>query len=357
MLDDIETEGDEIIRMLRESATGIARLGGGVKRARDLRFDKAGFDRQVWTQMAEMGWLGLRLPEEAGGLGLDISALAALVTELGATLVPEPIVETMLSLRLLAAAAPDAELTQAVLAGKRLAITAWAEAPDGLEVPGTTGPRDFVPAAAAADIFILPFSAGDGYRLVACDPAKLTLTTSGTQDGGHFGRIEAAAWEGDEIGLVSADAMAMALDEATLATAAYLNGLAGTALDMTLDYLRTRKQFGRAIGSFQALQHRAADQKIALELARAGLDAAASEMDTSESPDRRALNVSRAKARSSDMAMSVCRAAIQMHGGIGYTDEHDIGLYLRKALVLVNAFGSARWHRRRYARLMPPLEN
>jgi alkylation response protein AidB-like acyl-CoA dehydrogenase len=356
MLDDIDADGDEITRMLRESAAGIAGLGGGVKRARGLRFGKAGFDRQVWTQMAEMGWLGLCLPEEAGGLGLGMSTMTALVAELGATLVPEPLVETMLSLRLLAAAAPDAELTRAVLAGDRLAITAWAETADGLEVRGTTGPRDFMPSGAAADVIVVPFSHGDGCRLVACDAATVTFTVAGNQDGGYAARAD-ASWQGDEIGYVPAGTMAAALDEAALATAAYLNGLAGAAFEMTLDYLRTRKQFGRAIGSFQALQHRAADQKIELELARAGLDAAAREVDATDSSVQRALSVSRAKARSSDMAMSICRAAIQMHGGIGYTDEHDIGLYVRKALVLVNAFGSARWHRRRYARLMPRLED
>ena len=121
------------------------------------------------------------------------------------------------------------------------------------------------------------------------------------------------------------------------------------AFAMTLSYLKTRQQFGKPIGSFQALAHRAADLKIEVALTRASVEAAAATLDTSAAAAVRQAAVSRAKARASDAAMRVARQAIQMHGGIGYTDEYDVGLYLRKAMVLANLFGSAALHRARYA--------
>ena len=144
--------------------------------------------------------------------------------------------------------------------------------------------------------------------------------------------------------------LAEAIEEATLATAAYLLGVIERAFAMTLAYLKTRQQFGKPIGSFQALAHRAADLKIQVALTRASVEAAAVDARYFGGGRRSgSAAVSRAKARASDAAMRVTREAIQMHGGIGYTDEYDVGLYLRKAMVLANLFGSAALHRARYA--------
>jgi alkylation response protein AidB-like acyl-CoA dehydrogenase len=130
--------------------------------------------------------------------------------------------------------------------------------------------------------------------------------------------------------------------------------VAEQAFAMTLDYLRTRKQFGQPIGSFQALQHRAVDLRLQLALTRASIDAAAASLDGDAGPAQRQLAVSRAKARAADASLLVTRQAIQLHGAIGYTDEYDVGLYLRKAMTLANLYGSASQHRARYARLAPP---
>jgi alkylation response protein AidB-like acyl-CoA dehydrogenase len=124
----------------------------------------------------------------------------------------------------------------------------------------------------------------------------------------------------------------------------------------TLDYLRTRKQFGRAIGSFQALQHRAADLQVQIALTRASVESAAVTLDAGAAASVRRAAVSRAKARASDAAMLVTRQAIQLHGGIGYTDEYDVGLYLRKAMVLANLYGSSSVHRARYAADAPETD-
>ena len=142
-----------------------------------------------------------------------------------------------------------------------------------------------------------------------------------------------------------------AIEEATLATAATLLGVMERAFALTLDYLRTREQFGRRIGNFQALQHRAADLAMQIALTRASVEAAAATLDAG-SPQARAA-ISRAKARASEAGMLVTRQAIQLHGGIGYTDEYDVGLYLRRAMVLANSFGGAAVHRARFAAIAP----
>jgi alkylation response protein AidB-like acyl-CoA dehydrogenase len=137
---------------------------------------------------------------------------------------------------------------------------------------------------------------------------------------------------------------------------AELLGVMNRALEMTLDYIKTRVQFNRPIGSFQVLQHRAADLKIQLELARAAVSHAAGVCDADAPGPQRAAAASLAKARAADAAMLITRQAIQLHGGIGYTDEADIGLFLRRAMVLAASFGTATAHRRRYAAAAPPLD-
>lgn len=128
----------------------------------------------------------------------------------------------------------------------------------------------------------------------------------------------------------------------------YLLGVSERAFEITLDYLKIREQFGKPIGSFQSLQHRAADIKMQIELSRAGLFAVAGRIDNGCDLTTRSMAVSRCKARSAELAMLVARESMQMHGAIGMSDEADIGLYVRKALTEANSFGSAAVHRARY---------
>jgi alkylation response protein AidB-like acyl-CoA dehydrogenase len=206
--------------------------------------------------------------------------------------------------------------------------------------------------AGGADAFAIPTS--DGVAVVDGAAAGLELYLQMTQDGGQTGqlRLNASATTGLTVQPVDVDA---ALDEATLATAAYLLGLAERAFEITREYLVVRKQFGHPIGSFQALQHRAADMKIQIELTRASVAAAATAFDGEADPRMRALRVSQAKVRAGETALLVAREAIQMHGAIGYTDEYNIGLYVRKAMTVANTFGTAACHRRRYASLTSEL--
>jgi alkylation response protein AidB-like acyl-CoA dehydrogenase len=228
-------------------------------------------------------------------------------------------------------------------------LTAWQEAPGTLEAPGNPdAPRLFIPAAGGADAFLVPVRQNGKLALRLQQREDADLALDKTQDGGFYGTLRPAA--GEVVAADIGDALDTALDEAALGTAAYLLGVMDQAFAMTLDYLRTRQQFGKPIGSFQALQHRAADLKIQIALTRASVDSAAALLDRAEtSRSARRAAVSRAKARASDAAMLVTKQAIQLHGGIGYTDEADIGLYLRKVMVLANQFGPAALHRRRFA--------
>jgi alkylation response protein AidB-like acyl-CoA dehydrogenase len=244
-------------------------------------------------------------------------------------------------------------LLSRILSGDMIVIPAWQERAATLDTgPDTTvaggranGKKLFIPMAAGADAFLV--SGRDGLGLVERDAPGVTLTIDRTQDGGNFGTLSladapCAPIEGD---------IAAALEEATLATSAYLLGAMDRVFAMTVDYLKTRVQFGKPIGSFQALQHRAADLKIQVSLARASVESVAAALDSGLSGPARLAAISRAKARASDSGMLVCRQAIQLHGGIGYTDEADPGLFLRKAMVLSNLHGSATLHRTRFAAL------
>jgi alkylation response protein AidB-like acyl-CoA dehydrogenase len=341
-------EHTERIRMIRDSAGAIA-TPDDLRRVRALRYGEPGFDRAVWVQMCALGWVALRVPEAAGGSGLGMREYCALAEECGAGLLPEPLIPCSLAARVLT----GAELER-LIAGDTIIIPAWQERANSLAFTSDTtlrgdrlfGRKVFVPMAADTDAFLV--STNRGLALIAPDAAGVSLTIERTQDGGHYGTL---TFDNAPAKQIAGD-LDEAIEEATLATSAYLLGVMERAFAMTLTYLKTRQQFGKPIGSFQALAHRAADLKIQVALTRASVEAAAATLDTSSVAAVRRAAVSRAKARASDAAMRITREAIQMHGGIGYTDEYDVGLYLRKAMVLANLFGSAALHRARYADLV-----
>ena len=341
-------ERAESLRMIRDSAAAVVPPDGGLGRVRGLRFTLPGIDPATWEAMASMGWIGLRLPEEAGGIGLGMLEACALYEELGRALVPEPLIAAALSARLLAAL-EDTTLLPGLLAGERLVLTAWQQSADALEAPGDPdAPRLFIPMAAAAQAFLLPVREAGGLALHLLEGAQPEIRQ--TQDGGHVGSLPARLAPARRIGADGSGALGIALDEAALGTAAFLLGLMERCFEMTLGYLRERTQFGRPLGSFQALQHRATDLRIQIVLTRASVEGAAADLDAGATGDARRALVSRAKARAADAALRVTREAVQLHGAIGYTDEYDIGLFLRKAMATANSYGSSALHRARYMR-------
>jgi alkylation response protein AidB-like acyl-CoA dehydrogenase len=346
------TDPLEHLQMLKDSAAGIAPRTGDLKRIRALRFTEPGFDRGTWREMCEMGWLGLRIPEDDGGSGLGSREFCGLAEELGAGLVPEPLIPAAMAAQFL----PPDHLTMA-LAGERIVLPAWQEKPNSIDLTGETvlrngrlsGRKMFIPMAAGADAFLVTVTAG--LALVERNGPGVTLEIQQTQDGGNFGTL---ILNGAPAEPIEGDAPE-ALEHAIMATSAYLLGLMDRAFTMTLDYMKTREQFGRKIGSFQALQHRAVDMQIQISLTRAAIASAAQALDTAPTAAQRQAAVSRAKVRASDAAMAVTRACIQLHGGIGYTDAYDIGLFLRKAMVLAPLYGPPSVHRARF-RVVAPVE-
>ena len=233
-------------------------------------------------------------------------------------------------------------------------LTAWQEKADTLAVPGTgDAPRVFIPMAGGADAFLLPVREGNRIALVSLPATGADVVLEKTMDGGFVGTLRAdltrASRVADDIGAV----LEQAIDEAALATAGHMLGLMEKAFELTLGYLKTRQQFGRIIGTFQSLQHRAADLKIHIALTRAAVETAAAVLDSGATGEVRQAAVSKAKARAAESGLMVLRQCIQLHGGIGYTDEYDVGLYLRRGMVIANQYGSASLHRRRFMALAP----
>jgi alkylation response protein AidB-like acyl-CoA dehydrogenase len=334
-------------RLIRDSASFLV-SSDRLRKIRTERYQTPGFDRADWQTFADLGWFSLRVPESRGGTGFGTLELCALAEQLGSGLVPAPVVPAIAA----APYAPD-DWLERIFGGQSVVLPAWQEERGVVgDAPYTrlrdarlTGEKRYVPMAAGADAFLVTTS--DGLVIVSSDAAGLSISTDLLQDGSHSATLRFV----DTPALALPGEFAAACEEITLATAAYLLGTMRRVFEITTDYLKERQQFGKAIGSFQALQHRMVDLHIQIELTRASVWSAANALDANVARDTRLLAVSRAKARASDAAMLVTRQAIQLHGAIGYTDEYDAGLYLRKALVLANFYGSAAQHRTRFARI------
>jgi len=208
-----------------------------------------------------------------------------------------------------------------------------------------TGTKMFVADANLADAFLV--STDNGLAFVRRDAEGVSVETRLCQDGSRLGAVR---FDG-ALAQPLAGALDTVFEEMTLGVAFYLFGAMERAFEITLDYVKARKQFGQAIGDFQTVRHRLVDLKIQLEVTRSTLDEVAALFDSDAQPRELAIAVSRAKARASTAAMLAANLAVQLHGGMGYTDEADIGLYVRKILTVCNRFGSAKAHRRRFLAL------
>ena len=296
----------------------------------------------VWSALAEMGVLGLTVPEAHGGLGLTELDLVLLLEETGRVALPDPVVETVaVAAPLLAEVAPDD------LAARWLPELAAGTATVTTGLGGL-----LVPNADSADLVL---AVRDG-RLLAVPAAAATLVRQPSVDGAR--RLFEVTWaDADAIVLADAGpdgsvdpAVERARQRGAVATAAQLIGLGQQMLDLTVDYVKERRQFGVPIGSFQAVKHHLANAALQLEFARPVVHAAAYALATG-SPDA-ARSVSHAKTAAGDAALAVGRQALQCHGAIGYTVEYDLHLSLKRVWALAGAYGDAAHHRRRVADLV-----
>lgn len=321
-----------------------------LRRARALRGHRPGISRDFWEQVSKLGWLSLRVPNEQGGIGLGIQELCVLSERLGACMAPEPVPEAICTAPFL-----SGTLLEDVMSGSLIVLPAWQERAGDLESKAPTvrlaqgkliGSKKYVHMAEAAGGFVVTTS--NGLQFVRKDAPGLSVLTTPLQDGGHFSELTFDNTPTEPI----KGSFETVQEEITLGIAAYLLGVMRRAFAITKDYVTTRTQFDRSIGSFQVIQHRMVDLYIRIQLVSASIQQAAAILESSPSLAAAKQAVSRAKARASDVALLVTRQAIQLHGGIGYTDEADIGLFLRKAMALMNCYGSAAAHRARYLTLV-----
>jgi len=371
----LATDQDHLAAIAASVADFTARESSPA-RVRALRGRLPGHDRAVWRAMAALGWAGILVPEELGGAGLGLREATAIAAGLARAVMPEPFIPAaVLAVRAIAAGdggALRATLLARIAAGGTIAALAWQERFDQAEpAPCATtargaegavllaGTKSFVAGAGDADGFVVSAEGAHGTELywVERDRPGLAVAFAERADGTFQAML---ALDGVAVPtthrLASAGCAAAALEaaitEATIVAAADLLGNARGVFELTLQYLRTRMQFGRAIGSFQALQHRAVDCHVQIELAAAVLEEAVARA-ASGSPAARSAAASRAKARCAEAALLAGREAIQMHGAMGFSDECDVGLHVKRALAVSAWLGGVHHHRRRFARLAP----
>jgi alkylation response protein AidB-like acyl-CoA dehydrogenase len=369
------TEEQESIRRTAKSFVSERAPVAHLRALRDAA-DSAGFSRALWKEMASLGLFAMAIPEAYGGAGLGYAELGLVLTECGRTLAPTPLVSTVLlgaSAVLLGASEERKQATlPAIVAGERIVALALDEgsrfAPYSIATRAEsdsagfrlTGEKTFVLDGHVADDFVVVArTAGapgerDGLTLfwVPASTSGITVTRTQMVDGRNAARVRFAGTPAREIigrPGAGADVLDLVLDRAAIGLSAEMLGGLEETFDRTIAYLKTRQQFGVPIGSFQALKHRAAHLFCEIELSKSIVRDALDAVDASRSDLPRVASV--AKARTSDTFVAVTNEAVQMHGGVGVTDELDIGLFFKRARVAEMTFGTAAYHRDRFARL------
>jgi len=367
-------------RLLRDTAREFLGANAPVAALRALRDsrDPLGYSRELWTQMAELGWAGIVVPEEFGGLGFGFAGLGAVIEETGRTLTASPLFATCVlgaSAVLLAGSEAQKQAVLPHIASGELCLALALEEshrhdPSGVRLEARrsgggfrlNGAKQFVLDGHSADrLVVVARSHGaagetDGLSLFLVDANApgVTRTRSMLMDSRNSARIEFVDVEVDPSALLGTEgaagpALEQVLDRGRAAIAAEMLGGVQETFERTVEYLKQREQFGTRIGTFQALQHRAAHMFSEIELLKSVVRDACSNVD--DNPALLPLSASLAKAKANDTFELVSNEAVQMHGGIGTTDELDIGLFLKRARVAMQILGDARFHRARYATL------
>jgi alkylation response protein AidB-like acyl-CoA dehydrogenase len=367
--------------MLRDAAKSWVGEKSPVTALRKLRDsgNADGFDRAAWSEMAEMGWAGILIPEEFGGSGLGYLTLGLVLEETGRTLTASPLVSTALTattaLLLGGSDAQKKAWLPKIAEGKAIAALAVDEgahhAPAKIALKAAksgggwtlSGKKSFVLDGGVADFLIVAartsgkIAEASGITLFLVDGNAKGLSRQKLKSVDSRG-VANLSFDNVEVGadavLGSVDQgygiLEATLDRARAGLAAEMLGSATQAFETTLDYLKTRVQFGQLIGTFQSLQHRAAKMYTDLELTRSCVEAALSAIDNNSNDVPQLASL--AKAKANELCHLVSNEMVQMHGGIGMTDAHDAGLYLKRARAAEATFGSAAYHRDRYASLL-----
>jgi alkylation response protein AidB-like acyl-CoA dehydrogenase len=365
-------------KMLQDTAANFLGEQGAIAKQlrhwRDINC-KDGFGHALWKQFAELGLTGICMPESQGGMGLGATEAALVLEEIGRNLTPSPFLGTaVVAARAIEDTAHADRWFPGILSGDAVLALGVDEGPrhapeqTALEAKRQgngfvlNGGKQFVVQGGSADMIVTAARTSgspgdrDGITLFAVpkDVSGLTIDSVALVDSSKAARLafDHVPLDADAvIGEVDAGwrPLSRALNAGGAGAAAELVGVASGGSALTLGYLKQRKQFGKFIGEFQALQHRAAHLYAEIEIARAAAFKAAEALDSGD--ERAELLVSVAKAKAADAASLAVREGVQMHGGIGMTDEHDIGLFMKREAVLGELFGDIYYHREQVARL------
>ena len=356
-------------RLLQQSARELFARECPAKRVRELMATETALHPELWSAIAEQGWLGIHLDESTGGLGLGTVELAVVAEEMGRACFPGPFLGTLWAATLIAQAQPKSKYLESLTTGATKGAVAMLEphggwCPGQVELEATpaagggyklTGRKSFVVDAATADLLVCVARTSDGLALLAVD-AK----TNGVKITPHVAldatrkladiELEAVTVDGDNllaIGRAARMALDRSIDLATLVTAADMLGGMQWIIEDAVEYAKTRQQFGKVIGSFQSVQHMCADMLLLTESSRSAIYYAAWALDADPSSAPR--HVAIAKAYASDASREVANRGVQVHGGIGFTWEHDLQLYYKRSKASEVLFGDAAYHRSRVA--------
>ncbi|MBF9044231.1 acyl-CoA dehydrogenase [Rhodobacterales bacterium HKCCE4037] len=337
MSDDRRMLADSLARFLADTCP--------VEKRVDVAYAEPWHSDAAWAGLAELGALYALAPEEAGGMGGTGFDIAVVFEELGKALCPEPVLASLLGLRLLAAAGQDLE---PVLAGERLAVgIGELDAPYDLDGIATraegsrlTGRKSVVYGGAGAERLLIAAQSGGKLALFEVKAGDAQVTGYGMIDGGPAAEVFLDDTPGELLLEDARGALEEALDAGALALCAEALGAMEVVQGILIDYLKTRKQFGQPIGAFQALQHRAIDVGIEIEQARSIVILAASALGGPEGAKR----VAQAKFLVGRIARLVAEEAIQMHGGIGITWEYPMAHYAKRLVMIDAQLGDTDWH-------------
>jgi alkylation response protein AidB-like acyl-CoA dehydrogenase len=355
-------------QLLRNSARAFLDEHGKAEFVRAMFDDPRGESEALWKEMAQLGWLGLSLPEDVGGSGLGMVETAILLEEMGRAALPGPYLPTALAAyAILTAGSPQqrSRWLPAIAGGSARGTVALMERELDWDPTATatraersgsgwvlTGLKQFVPWPHVADVMLVPAQSREGLSLFLVEPAsarKLGLSMmTGMDLGTRLGTVALDGVTVEAEALVGAAGGAQPLLEAMLrrgavAAAAEMLGAARRCLDMSVSYAKVREQFGQPIGSFQAIRHKCAEMLLEVENSHAATYYAAWALDAGAADA--ALAASVAKAYVNDASRKVCGEAIQVHGGIGFTWEYDLHLYFKRAKALEVQYGDADYHR------------
>ena len=361
-------------KLLKQSVRDFLSRECAAARVRQLMATDKAHDENLWSAIADQGWTGLNVPEDHGGLGLGLVELAVVAEEMGRACLPGAFISNITAAALIERAGSETQrkrYLEPIAAGELIASVAILEpgAPwelDSIQLKAQRngesillrGTKLFVPDADTADLLICVARNGDGLALLPVERGAAGVQVKAMPSMDATRKLYEVDFDDVVIpaaNLLGADgdakgALESALEVATVALCAEMVGGMQWILDTSVEYAKTRQQFGRVIGSFQAVQHQCADMLLFTESARSAAYYAAWAL-TDHDPMSH-LSVSMAKAYCSDAFREVANRGVQIHGGIGFTWEHDLQLYYKRSKSSETTFGDATFHRERIARLV-----